>query len=154
MAVPQLSDASLNISRQLHPPQPALGGRQAALVQGNTAVFCSTAARRRLGAFSPGLWVGMTGRTQQRFYTVYFHEQRAGGTHSFKESPAEVPLVAKDRWGALLSKGPCGRKGQSSLSFLAADRTERAGNLRPLQSSTERCKYHLREHTQHGNNIT
>lgn len=115
-----LSDTALNISRQLHPSQSALAGRQAALVQGNTAVFCSTAVCRRLGASSPGLWGGMTGRTQQRFHAIYFHERRVGGTRSPKENPAEVPLAAKDRVGAPLSKGPFGRDGISTVRFLEA----------------------------------
>lgn len=113
-----LSDTSLNISRQLHLSQPALAGRQAALVQGNTAVFCSTAVCRRLGASSPGFGGDMTGRTQQRFYAIYFHERRVGGTRSPKENPAEVPLAAKDRAGAPLSKGPFGRDGISTVRFL------------------------------------
>lgn len=62
----------------------------------------------------------MTGRTQQRFYALYFHERRVGGTRSPKENPAEVPLAAKDRLGAPLSKGPSGRDGISTVRFLVA----------------------------------
>ena len=116
-----------------------------------------SAVRPRAGGRAPralGFGGGMTGRTQQCFYAIYFHEQRAGGIHSSKENPAEVPLAAKDRLGAPLSKGPSGRRGRRSLRFLVAGREERPGNLRPLHSSTERSKYHLHVHTQHEINTT
>lgn len=59
----------------------------------------------------------MTARTQQRFYANCFHERRMGGTRSPKENPAEVPLAAKDRAGAPLSKGPFGRVGISTVRW-------------------------------------
>lgn len=69
---------------------------------------------------APGFGGDMTGKTQQRFYAIYFHERRVGGTRSPKENPAGVPLAAKDRVGAPLSKGPFGRDGISTLRFLVA----------------------------------
>lgn len=63
----------------------------------------------------------MTGRTQQRFYAIYFHERRVGGTRSPKENPAEVPLPAKDRVGAPLSKGPFGKDGISTVRRLGGE---------------------------------
>lgn len=95
----------------------------------------------------------MTGRTQQRFYALDFHERRVGGTRSPKENPAEVPLAAKDRLGAPLSKGPFGRDGiraQSGFWWLV----EGPGDLKPLHPFTERRKCHLHEHIQRENNTT
>lgn len=75
-----LSDTFLNISRQLHPSQSALAGRQAALVQGNTAVFCSTAGCRRLGASSPGLWGRYDGQNTATLLR-YLLPREKGGRH-------------------------------------------------------------------------
>lgn len=77
---PPLSDTSLNISRQLHPSQSALAGRQAALVQGNTAVFCSTAVCRRLGASSPGVWGRHDGQNTAALLRSLFPREK-GGRH-------------------------------------------------------------------------
>lgn len=92
----------------------------------------------------------MTSRTQQRFYAIDFHERRVGGTRSPKENPAEVPLAAKDRVGAPLSKGPFGRDGISTVRILV----ERPGDLKPWHPFTERRKCHLHEHIQREYNNT
>lgn len=87
-----LSDTSLNISRQLHPSQSALAGRQAALVQGNTAVFCSTAVCRRLGASSPGLWGRHDGQNTATLLRYLLPREKGGRNRLTQRKPCRSAL--------------------------------------------------------------